>query len=454
MTQLSSVMDASSVNVALPSIGADLDISPNNLAWIVGAYTLTFGSLLLLGGRLADVLGRRRMFIAGNLLFGAAALAGGLAQSELVLYIARGMQGVGSAIIIPAALSIITTSFAEGPERNQALAVWGAVSGAGAALGVLLGGGLTDVLSWRWVLLINLPVVVYAVIGAFRLLQGGTDPNVVRSFDLTGAALVTGGFGVLVFAFIDAEQAGWGSTQTVSLLIGGVATLVAFGVWETRCSHPLLPLSIFKLRTLTGSNLAGLTAGAGMFGVFFVISVYTQTVLGFSPIRTGVAYLPLSIAAFVVAGATGALIGKFGFKVTLSTGLTLVTGSMIWFSQVSADGSYLADVLGPSTLLGIGLGMTFVSLTNGGVAGTRPDQAGLASGLINTSQQIGGALGVAVMSTLSFATFDQTQPDPVALVDGMQDAFVFAAAAVFVGLLVALFVVRQEDAPDPDEIPA
>jgi EmrB/QacA subfamily drug resistance transporter len=438
------ILDASIMNVAIPSIGADLRIASDSLAWVVGAYTLVFGGLLLLGGRLADVLGRRRVFVAGLVVFGVASLAGGLAGSPAFLVGARAVQGLGAALVAPAALSMVTTTFAEGTERNRALTVWGAVSGIGGAAGVLLGGALTE-LSWRWVLLVNVPVCVAAVALAPRLLRESVDARAGRAFDVAGAVLATAGLGALVFAFIEAEQVGWGSAQTVLTIGAALLALAAFAALETRVAVPLLPLGIFRLRTLSGANVATLLISAGLFGMFFLVSLYLQTVLGYSALEAGLAYLPLALTALVVAGAANPVVDRVGFKPVATAGLVLLTLAYLGFSGVSPGGSYLADVLPPALLAGAGIGLTYVALAIGAVAGTRPDQAGIASGLYNTSQQVGGALGVALMSTLAFASFDGARPDPAALTGGMRDAFLVAAALGVVAVLVALVTVRRRD---------
>ena len=317
MTQFVIVIDASIVNVALPSIGAALHFSRDNLSWVVNAYTLTFGGFLLLGGRLADLLGRRRMFMLGLVLFSLASLAGGLAQSEAWLIIARAVQGLGAAIVSPAALSIITTTFAEGAERNRALGVWGAVAGAGGAAGVLLGGILTSGLSWRWVLFVNVPIGLIAAMLAPRILLESRADDGTEGFDIPGAVTVTAGLALLVYAVVDAVNVGWGSTATLSRLAGAAALLVAFVVIELRTRHPLLPFSIFRLRTLRGADIVGLLIGMSLFSMFFFISLYLQDVLHYSPIKAGLSYLPLAIGIILSAGAASVLVTRVGFKPTL-----------------------------------------------------------------------------------------------------------------------------------------
>ncbi len=320
MTQFVVVIDASIVNVALPSIGAHLHFSRDNLTWVVNAYTLTFGGFLLLGGRLADLLGRRRMFMIGLVLFSLASLAGGLAQSEGWLIVARAIQGLGAAIVSPAALSIITTTFAEGAERNRALGIWGAVAGAGGAAGVLLGGILTSGLSWRWVLFVNVPIGIVAAMLAPRVLEESHAEDGTEGFDIPGAVTVTAGLALLVYAVVDAVNIGWGSTATVLRLAGAALLLAAFVVIERRQRHPLLPFSIFRLRTLRGSDIVGLLIGMSLFSMFFFISLYLQDVLGFSPIKTGLAYLPLAVGIIISAGVGSQLVTRVGFKTVLTVG--------------------------------------------------------------------------------------------------------------------------------------
>ncbi len=444
------VLDASIVNVALPSIGRDLQFSESDLSWVVNAYTLFFGGFLLLGGRLADLLGRRRVFMAGLILFAGASLVGGFATSDTMLIVARAVQGLGAAILSPAALSIITTTYEEGAERNKALGVWGAVAGSGGAAGVLLGGVLTDALSWEWVLFVNVPIGVAAAALAPVLLQESRDERAHRSFDVLGAVTITAALSVLVFALVDAVDEGWTSTQTLVLLALSLVLLVAFYVIESRRRMPLVPFGIFaRLRTLTASNVIGLLIGMSLFSMFFFISLYMQQVLGFDALEAGLAYLPLAVTIIISAGTASQLVTKVGFKPVLITGLVLVTAGLVWFAQVSADGSYVADVLFPSILAGAGLGFSFVPVTLGAVAGTQPDEAGLASGLINTAQQVGGALGLAILSTIAFDRSDALRADGTqplqALTEGFQTAFLVGAGFALVGVIIAVLAIRTAD---------
>jgi EmrB/QacA subfamily drug resistance transporter len=454
MTQFVIVIDASIVNVALPTIGTSLHFSRADLSWVVNAYTLTFGGFLLLGGRLADLIGRRRMFISGLVLFSLASLAGGLAQSEGWLLAARAVQGLGGAIISPAALSILTTSFAEGAERNRALGVWGAVAGAGGAAGVLLGGILTSGLGWEWVLFVNVPIGLTAAVLAPRILLESRALDAGRSFDIPGAVTITAGLSLLVYALVDAVNIGWGSTATIGRLAGAAVLVTAFLVIESRAAHPLMPFTIFRLRTLRGANVVGLLIGMSLFSMFFFISLYVQGVLHYSPIKAGLAYLPLAIGIIISAGGASALVTRIGFKPVLITGLLLIAGGLLWFSRVhTPGGSYVHDVLGPSLLAAVGLGFAFVPVTIAAVTGTSPQEAGLASGLINASTQIGGALGLAILATIANARTKTIlaggQHDPlVALTKGFDRAFLVGAAFAIVGALLASVMISSRDSRD------
>jgi EmrB/QacA subfamily drug resistance transporter len=439
------VLDASIVNVALPSIGRDLEFTQDNLSWVVNAYTLVFGGFLLLGGRAADLLGRRRVFMTGLILFAAASLAGGLASTDLQLIIARAVQGLGAAILSPAALSLVTTMFAEGSERNKALGVWGAVAGSGGAAGVLLGGVLTDALSWEWVLFVNVPIGLAAAAIAPLLLADTRDESQHRSFDIAGAVSVTAGLSLLVYALVDASSAGWGSTQTIVLLTLAVVLLVGFVAIESRAKAPLMPLSIFRLRTLSASNAVGLLIGMSLFSMFFFVSLYMQQVLEFDALKTGFAYLPLALTIIFSAGIASQLVTKVGFKPVLIFGLALVAIGLVWFAQVSVGGSYVGDVLFPSIIAGAGLGFSFVPVTIGAVSGVKAHEAGLGSGLINTSQQVGGALGLAILSTIAFTDVNPARPDPVALTEGFGDAFLVGAGFAAVAVVIAALAIRGED---------
>jgi EmrB/QacA subfamily drug resistance transporter len=456
MTQFVVVLDAAIVNVALPSIGKALDFSQDNLAWVVNAYTLTFGGFLLLGGRLADLLGRRRMFMYGLVLFSIASLVGGLAQSDVWLITARAAQGIGAAIISPAALSIITNTFAEGAERNKALGVWGAVSGAGGAAGVLLGGVLTEYLGWEWVLFVNTPIGIAAALLAPRLLDESRDEVEERSFDVVGAISVTGGLALLVYTIVDANQSGWGSTKTVVLAALAFVILAGFVAWERRQRAPLAPFSIFRLRTLRGANIVSLLVAMSLFSMFFFISLYMQQVLGYDALKAGVSYLPLALTIIVSAGIASVLVTRIGFKITLIAGMLLITAGLVWFAQVPPHGSYVSDLLGPMLLAAVGLGFAFVPVTIAAVTGIRPDQAGLASGLVNTSQQVGGALGLAILVAVANSTTtgqfsDGVRDRAVALTEGFQDAFMVGAGFALAGAILAALLISSRDAREHAE---
>ena len=447
LTQFIIVIDASITNVALPTIGRDLHINQTDLSWVVNAYTLTFGGFLLLGGRLADLIGRRRMFVVGLVMFGVGSLLGGLSGSSNFLDGARALQGIGAAFVSPAALSLVTTIFAEGAERNRALGVWGAVAGAGGAVGVLLGGVLTEI-DWRLVLFVNVPVAAFAILAAPRVLPEGKDPTEVKGFDLPGAVSVTAGLGLLIFAMVKASQEGWGTTATIVRLAIGVALVIAFVVIELRTKHPLLPFSIFRLRTLRGANIAGILTGMSLFSMFLFISYYLQFVLGYSAIKTGVAYLPLAVSIIITAGVASQLVTRIGFKPTLIGGLVILAIGLFWFSRISPTGSYVSDVLGPSILAGCGLGFTFVPVTIAAVTGTSGPQAGIASGLINASQQIGGALGVAILvsvSTSRIADFGRAAGTHHALVAGYSRAFLVGCGFAVLAALLSAVVVSGKD---------
>jgi EmrB/QacA subfamily drug resistance transporter len=449
MTQFVIVIDASIVNVALPSIGTALNFSRDNLTWVVNAYTLTFGGFLLLGGRMADLLGRRRMFILGLVLFSVASLLGGLAQSEAWLIAARAVQGLGAAVVSPAALSIVTNTFAEGPERNRALGIWGAVAGAGGAAGVLLGGILTSGLSWRWVLFVNVPIGLAAAALAPRTLRESRREEAGDSFDIPGAIAVTGGLALLVYAVVDAVNIGWGATRTIVCLVISVLLLVAFVLIELRKRDPLMPFTIFRLRTLRGANIVGLLIGMSLFSMFYFISLYLQDVMGYSPIRTGIAYLPLAVGIIVTAGAASALVTRFGFKWPLTFGMVCIAAGLFWFSRLPTHGAHFySDILGPSLLAAVGLGLSFVPVTIAAVTGIKPNEAGLASGLINTSQQVGGALGLAILATIANS---RTQdligkvPQVEALTKGFDRAFLVGVGFALAGALLTVLLISSAD---------
>ncbi|HEV2974217.1 MAG TPA: MFS transporter [Solirubrobacteraceae bacterium] len=451
MTQFVIVIDASIVNVALPSIGHALRFSQDDLTWVVNAYTLTFGGFLLLGGRLADLMGRRRMFMLGLVVFSLASLAGGLAQSEPWLIAARAVQGTGAAIVSPAALSIITTTFTEGAERNRALGVWGAVAGAGGAAGVLLGGVLTSGLSWRWVLFVNVPIGVLCALLAPRVLAESRADAETRNFDIPGAVTVTAGLALLVYALVNAVTAGWGSTETVLLIASAIVLLATFLAIERRSRAPLMPFSIFRLRTLRGADTVALLIGMSLFSMFFFVSLYMQQVLHYSALKAGVSYLPLAVGIILSAGAASAGVTRFGYKPVLLVGLLFIAGGLFWFSHVpGTGGTFAANVLGPSLLAAIGLGLSFVPVTIAAVTGTKPHEAGLASGLVNTAQQVGGALGLAILATVANSRTLGLQRAgehnlPVALAKGFDRAFLVGGGFALAGAVLTIVLISTRD---------
>jgi len=445
------VLDASIVNVALPSIGRDLGFDQGDLSWVVNAYVLVFGGFLLLGGRLADLLGRRRIFIVGLVVFGLASLAGGLATSPGMLIAARAVQGLGGALLSPAALSMLTVLFAEGAARNKALGVWGAVAGSGGAAGVLLGGLLTEYAGWEWVLFVNTPITIGAALLATRLLpESRTDGP--RRFDVAGAVTVTAGLSLLVYTLVDANGAGWLSTQTLGLGAVAFALLAAFVVIELRSAAPLVDFSIFRMRTLTATNVVALLVAAALFSMFFFISLYMQQVLGYDALKAGLAYLPLAGGIIVSAGMASQLVTRIGFKPVFVSGLVLTAIGLAWFAQVSVHGAYVSDILLPSLVAAVGLGFAFVSMTIAAVAGVGPQQAGLASGLINTSQQVGGALGLAILVSVATTKTDSVMTAaggapsalPGALTEGFRAAFTVGIGFAVVGAILAAVLISSQ----------
>ena len=448
------ILDVAIVNVALPSIQLDLGFSQENLQWVISAYALVFGGFLLLGGRSADLLGRRRIFIVGTVIFTLGSLLCGLAWSEGALISSRAFQGLGAALITPAALSILVAMFAEGRERNIALGAWGAVGGVGAAAGVLFGGILTDYLSWEWIFFVNVPVGVAALVLSPFLLSESLDRH-GQGFDIPGAALVTAGLSLLVLAITQGHGWGWSSGRTIGVFVASGLLLLAFIGWELRVKHPIVPFGIFRLQTLTAANVVGFILGTAMFAMFLMLTLYMQQVLGFSPLKTGVGYLAVAGTAIIWANVAAAAVTRVGVKPALVFGMSLMTAGLLYFTQVSVDGSYWADLFPGFLIIGLGLPFAFVPVTIAAVAGTKREEAGLASGLINTSQQIGGAVGIAILSTIAVSTTDDalstgTAP-PVALTDGFAAAFWAGAAIAFAGVLVSLFLIRGRDLQQEQE---
>jgi EmrB/QacA subfamily drug resistance transporter len=448
------ILDIAIVNVALPSIQVDLGFTQENLQWVISAYALLFGGFLLLGGRVADLLGRRRLFIAGLVVFSAASLLSGLAWSDDALILARAVQGFGAALITPAALSILMTTFAEGRERNTALGVWGAVGAFGAVAGVLLGGILTDWLSWEWIFYINVPVGLAALALTPLLLTESRDAH-VKSFDVPGAVLVTGGLITLVYAITQANDYGWGSVETIGLFAAAGALLAAFVGWEARVKEPLMPFSIFRIRTVSAANISGLILGTVTFSMFLMLTLYMQQVLGYSPMKTGVAYLAVAGSAIITSTIAAQLVTRLGVKPVIVAGMAFLAAGLFYFTQVSVGGSYLGDLLPGFLLIAAGLGFSFVPISIAALAGVQASEAGLASGLFNTSQQIGGALGIAALSAVATskteAGVESGTPLPKALTDGFESAFIWGGLVAVVGILVALVLVRRSDLEAPAE---
>jgi EmrB/QacA subfamily drug resistance transporter len=395
------VLDVAIVNVALPSIKTDLHFSQESLQWVITAYSILFGGVLLLGGRLADVLGRRRLFVAGITLFTVSSLLDGLAWSEGSLIAFRSLQGLGAALLSPAALSILTTTFREGRERNLALGIWGAASGSGGAAGVLLGGALTSAFSWSWIFFINVPAGVIVLALTPWLLRESRAELTHRHFDAAGAVTITGGLMVLVYAMTRATQHGWGTWETVGLLAASVALVVSFVVIELRSKAPLLPMRIFRLRTLAASNISGILLAGAVFSQFFLLTLYMQQVLHYSALKTGVAYVALTVSIIGFSGVAQALATRIGIRPVLTTGLLLSAGGLVLYAQLPVHGHYFWDLFPAFLLSGVGLALAFVPMSIGALTGVQESEAGVASGLINTSQQIGGAIGVAAATTIA-----------------------------------------------------
>jgi EmrB/QacA subfamily drug resistance transporter len=395
------VLDVSIVNVALPSIKTSLNVSENTLQWVLIAYTITFGGLLLLGGRAADLLGRRRMFMIGMAVFSASSLVCGFAGSIGVLIAARAVQGVGAAIISPATLAIITTTFEEGSERNQALGIWGAMGGSGAAAGVLFGGILTKYAGWEWIFFVNVPVGAL-VLALTRSVVRESRITGLKGFDVAGAATITSSLALLVYAISKAPQVGWGAGRTIGLLLAAAVLLAAFVAIERRQAAPMVPFRIFRVTTVLGANVCGLFLGAVVFSNFFLLTLYVQQVLHYSALKTGLTFLATAGTVIPVAGISQALVTRVGVRPVLTVGLALITGGMLWYTQIPTHGSFWSALLPGYLLVGVGMAFAFIPMSIAALAGVAPQEAGLASGLINTAQQIGGALGVAIAATVAF----------------------------------------------------
>ena len=455
------ILDVAIVNVALPSIKSDLDFSETNLQWVITAYAILFGGGLLLGGRLADLLGRRRLFVFGLALFAASSLLCGLAWSEGSLIAFRGVQGLGGALLAPAALSLLMTTFAEGRERNLALGIYGAASGSGAAAGVLLGGLLTSYLGWSWIFFINVPVGLAAIALAPLLLGESRAAPSQRHFDLPGAASITGGLMLLVYALTRATSDGWGAPSTLALLSGAAALVVGFVVIELRSPSPLLPLRIFRLRTLASANAAMAIIGGVAFSEFFVLTLYLQDVLHYSAVQTGVAFSGFALTVVVVSNISQAVVGRVGVRPTLTAGLLISAASIALLARLPLDGHYFWDLFPAFVLGGAGMGLSFVPVTIASLTGVERSDAGVASGLVNTSRQIGGAIGLAAASTIAASSTTHyvhahaavAASSAAALDHGFQTALYALTGLLLVGALIAVALVKPAPPATADALP-
>jgi len=434
--QLMIILDLTVVNIALPNIARGLHFSEPSLSWVLNAYTLTFGGLLLLGGRAGDILGRRRVFIAGIALFTAASLAGGLATSAAWLLAARAVQGVGGAIASPAVLALIAASFSEGRERTRALSIYTAVAMGGGSLGLVLGGVITEWVSWRWVLFINVPIGILVALSAPMFLpESERQPG---RFDLAGALTSTAGMASLVYAFIQAASHGWGNRLTITAVAAAVVLLTLFLVNESRVAQPITPLRLFADRGRAGSYVTRLLLVAGMFGMFYFLTQFVQEELGFSPLRAGISFLPMTGALFAVSRFSPRLMARFGGKALMVAGLIPAVVGMTWLSRISAGSDYLSGVLGPMLLLGAGMGVAFVPLTMASLAGVRPQESGAASSMVNVTQQVGGSLGLAILVTAYSTAIKHGT-----VVHAMGSAFTLAAVFDLIALLIVVLIIRD-----------
>jgi EmrB/QacA subfamily drug resistance transporter len=454
MAQFMVILDATIVNVALPSIQADLEMSDADLQWIVNAYTLVFGGFLLLGGRAGDLIGRKKVFLAGVVLFSVASLLNGLAPSSEFLILARGLQGLGGALIAPAALSIITTTFEEGPARAKAMSVWAAIAVGGAAAGLLLGGILVDAFSWPWIFFVNVPVGIAVFVAALRYVPESKDARSHKAFDVAGAITVTTGLLLLVYAIVKANEKGWMSLHTLGFGVLALLLLAAFLVIEWRSVEPLVRLSIFRLRTIRAANVAMFFVASGLFAMFFFTTLYMQRVLGYSPLEAGLAFLPFTAGVIVGAGLSQALVARVGARELPLIGMAMAIAGMLLFTRLQPDGSYVSDLLPGMILASIGMGLTFVPITLIATSGIPDADAGLASGLYNTSQQIGGALGLAILSTLAVNATEDSLADAggqgeeqtaQALVDGYHVAYVGSAVLIAVAAVLLFLLLNRRD---------
>jgi EmrB/QacA subfamily drug resistance transporter len=446
IAQFMVILDATIVNVALPSIQKDLGLSEANLQWIVNAYTLVFGGFLLLGGRAGDLLGRKRLFLIGLVIFTLASLANGLAASSGMLIAFRAVQGLGAALISPAALSIISTTFEEGKERARALAVWAAIAIGGSAVGLVLGGWLTQSFSWRWIFFVNVPVGVAAFVLSLRFVPESRDEELHRSFDIAGAVTATGGLMALVYAMVSAATDGWGSTKVISFFLIAAALLTSFVFIERRSTGPLVRLSIFRVRSLTTANISMFFAASGIFAMFFFNTLYIQRVLGYDPLKAGLAFLPFTGGIMISAGLASSLAPRVGVRLVAAIGLIVSIAGMLLLVRLPVDGSYVQDVLPSILLTSLGMGAVFMPLTLIATTGLDDDDQGLASGLFNTSQQVGGSLGLAVLSTLAASQTNAFHgTETAALVHGFHYAFAGAACLLGIALVALIALLRERD---------
>ncbi len=455
MAQFMVILDATIVNVALPSIQTDLEMSDADLQWIVNAYTLVFGGFLLLGGRAGDLIGRKRIFLVGVVVFTVASLLNGLAPTSEALIVFRGLQGLGAALVAPAALSIITTTFAEGAERTKAMGVWAAIAVGGGAVGLVLGGVLTTTLSWPWIFYVNVPVGIAVFIASLRYVPESKDEHAHKSFDVAGAITVTAGLLILVYGIVKAQEKGWTSLHTGGCFAVAIVLLAAFLVIERRSSEPLVRLSIFRVRTVRAANVVMFLVAAGLFAMFYFNTLYLQRVLGYSALEAGLAFLPFTAGIIIGAGLSQKLVASLGAREVPLIGMPMAILGMLLFMRLQPDSSYVTDLLPGIMLASIGMGLTFVPITLIATSGIPADDAGLASGLYNTSQQIGGALGLAILATLAVGATENTleglghQPAPAdeaqALVDGFHVAYFGSAVLIAVGFFALLFLLSRRD---------
>jgi EmrB/QacA subfamily drug resistance transporter len=435
-------VDASIVNIALPDIRTDLHFSVQGLQWVLSGYLLTYGGFMLLGGRAGDLLGRRRVLVAGTTLFAVSSLAGGFAGSAGVLVGARLVQGLGAALMLPAALSLLTTSFTEGKDRNTALGVWGAVAGLASAAGVFLGGVLTEGSGWRWVLFVNPPIAVALIAAMFWLIPGERRRSPLAHFDLVGTALVTGGMLLLVYGLVKAPDQGWGSARTIGELAAAGVLLGAFVINEQRSRNPLVPLSIFRVKGLAAADVTQLIGVAGFLAMFFFLTLYMQNVLGYSPLQTGGAYVPLTVGVAVSAGIASQLLAQIGTRPLIVGGALITAGGLYYLSRIPVRGSYLTDLLPGLMIVSLGVGAVFVAITAAANAGVPADKAGLAAALVNASQQVGAALGLAILSAIATARTNHLlaarTPAPDALTSGFHRALLAGSIFLLAAAIIAL----------------